>query len=110
MTGIICLIRVCVWVAEDPGFVDTGNVCVAQGSSVDYKLPLMQSPPPLRRASLPFFAAYNPPTHTLSVLLDTPEHSEHQSLSLHADTGWVPVSALALPFHTTSGWHSLICG
>ncbi|XP_007245739.2 uncharacterized protein LOC103034894 [Astyanax mexicanus] len=72
----------------DSGCVDAGNVCVSQGSSLDYKLPIMQSPPPLRRASLPFFAAYNPPTHTLSVLLDTPEHSEPQPLSLHTDTGF----------------------
>ncbi|XP_066531189.1 uncharacterized protein [Hoplias malabaricus] len=67
--------------------VDGGNVCLSQGG-VDYKLPIMQSPPPLRRASLPFFAAYNPPTHTLSVLLDTPEHSEPQLLSLHTDSGF----------------------
>ncbi|XP_046691459.1 homeobox protein NOBOX-like [Silurus meridionalis] len=65
-----------------------GCVAVSQGSAGDYKHPLMQSPPPLRRASLPFFAAYNPPTHTLSVLLDTPEHSEPQSFSLHTDTGF----------------------
>ncbi|KAK3532335.1 hypothetical protein QTP86_016039 [Hemibagrus guttatus] len=61
---------------------------VSQGSTGDYNHPLMQSPPPLRRASLPFFAAYNPPTHTLSVLLDTPDHSEAQSFNLHADTGF----------------------
>ncbi|KAL7829601.1 hypothetical protein AOLI_G00304860 [Acnodon oligacanthus] len=72
----------------DPSCVDGGNVCISQGGPVDYKLPLMQSPPPLRRASLPFFAAYNPPTHTLSVLLDTPEHSEPQPLSLHTETGF----------------------
>ncbi|XP_017548494.1 homeobox protein NOBOX [Pygocentrus nattereri] len=72
----------------DPGCVDGGNVCISQGGPVDYKLPLMQSPPPLRRASLPFFAAYNPPTHTLSVLLDTPEHNEPQPLSLHTETGF----------------------
>ncbi|XP_072530964.1 uncharacterized protein nobox [Salminus brasiliensis] len=72
----------------ESGCVDAANVCVSQGSPMDYKLPLMQSPPPLRRASLPFFAAYNPPTHTLSVLLDTPEHSEPQPLSLHTDTGF----------------------
>lgn len=71
---------------------------VSQGSTGDYKHPLLQSPPPLRRASLPFFAAYNPPTHTLSVLLDT-DHSEAQSYNLHADTGWVP--AAATPSFTT---------
>ncbi|KAG7317056.1 hypothetical protein KOW79_019354 [Hemibagrus wyckioides] len=70
-----------------PGCVDVANN-VSQGSTGDYKHPLMQSPPPLRRASLPFFAAYNPPTHTLSVLLDTPDHSEAQSFNLHADTGF----------------------
>ncbi|KAI4871838.1 hypothetical protein NFI96_016396, partial [Prochilodus magdalenae] len=69
----------------DPNCVDT---VVPQGGAVDYKLPFMQSPPPLRRASLPFFAAYNPPTHTLSVLLDTPEHTEPQPLSLHTETGF----------------------
>ncbi|XP_027031735.1 homeobox protein NOBOX-like isoform X4 [Tachysurus fulvidraco] len=70
-----------------PGCVDVATNA-SQGSTGDYKYPLMQSPPPLRRASLPFFAAYNPPTHTLSVLLDTPEHSEAQSFSLHADPGF----------------------
>ncbi|KAB5530925.1 hypothetical protein PHYPO_G00134950 [Pangasianodon hypophthalmus] len=70
-----------------PDCVDVATT-VSQGSTGDYKHPLMQSPPPLRRASLPFFAAYNPPTHTLSVLLDTPEHSEPQSFSMHTDTGF----------------------
>ncbi|XP_053348726.1 homeobox protein NOBOX-like [Clarias gariepinus] len=60
----------------------------SQGSTGDCKHHLMQSPPPLRRASLPFFAAYNPPTHTLSVLLDTPEHSEPQSIGMRPDTGF----------------------
>ncbi|TSK31372.1 Homeobox protein NOBOX [Bagarius yarrelli] len=70
-----------------PGCVDvTTNLSL--GSSGDYNHPLMQSPPPLRRASLPCFAAYNPPTHTLSVLLDTPEHSEPQSFGMHTDIGF----------------------
>lgn len=76
---------------------------VSQGSTGDYKNPFMQSPPPLRRASLPFFAAYNPPTHTLSVLLDTPEHSEPQSFGMHTDTAWVPAFADAPPSYTTRG-------
>ncbi|XP_016353165.1 mucin-2-like [Sinocyclocheilus anshuiensis] len=55
--------------------------------------PPMHSPPPIRRASLPLITAYNPPTHTVSLLLDTPEHSEPSSadttpLSLQTDTGF----------------------
>lgn len=68
------------------GYMDVSTTA-SQGSTGDCKHHLMQSPPPLRRASLPFFAAYNPPTHTLSVLLDTPEHSEPQSIGMRPDTG-----------------------
>ncbi|KAF5908638.1 homeobox protein NOBOX [Clarias magur] len=70
-----------------PGCMDVSTTA-PQGSRGDCKHHLMQSPPPLRRASIPFFAAYNPPTHTLSVLLDTPEHSEPQSIGMRPDTGF----------------------
>ncbi|XP_017309749.1 uncharacterized protein LOC108256949 [Ictalurus punctatus] len=73
--------------SSPPGFVDMAAT-VSQGCAGDYKHPLMQSPPPLRRASLPFFAAFNPPTHTLSILLDTPEHCEPQSFSMPTESGF----------------------
>ncbi|XP_051520320.1 uncharacterized protein LOC127421342 [Myxocyprinus asiaticus] len=55
--------------------------------------PPMHSPPPIRRASLPLITTYNHPIHTVSLLLDTPEHSEPSStdttpLSLQTDTGF----------------------
>ncbi|XP_062842073.1 homeobox protein NOBOX-like [Trichomycterus rosablanca] len=71
-----------------PGCVDVATTCVSQAGLGDFMPPIMQSPPPLRRASLPFFAAYNPPNYALSVLLDTPEHSEPQPFSMHTDTGF----------------------
>ncbi|KAL1256085.1 hypothetical protein QQF64_014146 [Cirrhinus molitorella] len=63
------------------------------GGFLEYMPPPMHSPPPIRRASLPLITAYNPPTHTVSLLLDTPEHSEPSSadttpLSLQTDTGF----------------------
>ncbi|KAF4100450.1 hypothetical protein G5714_018646 [Onychostoma macrolepis] len=65
--------------------------CVSQGGFLEYMPPPMHSPPPIRRASLPLITAYNPPTHTVSLLLDTPEHSEPTDtmpLSLQTDTGF----------------------
>lgn len=67
--------------------------CVSQGGFLEYMPPPMHSPPPIRRASLPLITAYNPSTHTVSLLLDTPEHSEPSSadttpLSLQTDTGF----------------------
>ncbi|XP_055076727.2 uncharacterized protein nobox isoform X1 [Misgurnus anguillicaudatus] len=78
--------------APDPACVDMGP-CVSQGGFLEYMPPPMHSPPPIRRASLPLITTYNPPTHTVSLLLDTPEHSEASStdttpLSLQTDTGF----------------------
>ncbi|KAG1946898.1 homeobox protein NOBOX-like [Pimephales promelas] len=75
-----------------PGCVDMAP-CVSQGGFLEYMPPPMHSPPPIRRASLPLITAYNPSTHTVSLLLDTPEHSEPSStdttpLSLQTDTGF----------------------
>ncbi|XP_043073767.1 uncharacterized protein LOC122323742 isoform X2 [Puntigrus tetrazona] len=75
-----------------PACVDVAP-CVSQGGFLEYMPPPMHSPPPIRRASLPLITAYNPPTHTVSLLLDTPEHSEPSSadttpLSLQTDTGF----------------------
>ncbi|XP_026087494.1 homeobox protein NOBOX-like isoform X1 [Carassius auratus] len=63
------------------------------GGFLEYMPPPLHSPPPIRRASLPLITAYNPPAHTVSMLLDTPEHSEPSSadatpLSLQTDTGF----------------------
>ncbi|XP_016365297.1 homeobox protein NOBOX-like isoform X3 [Sinocyclocheilus rhinocerous] len=75
-----------------PACVDVAP-CVSQGGFLEYMPPPMHSPPPIRRASLPLITAYNPTTHTVSLLLDTPEHSEPSSadttpLSLQTDTGF----------------------
>ncbi|XP_016352429.1 uncharacterized protein LOC107696547 isoform X1 [Sinocyclocheilus anshuiensis] len=75
-----------------PACVDVAP-CVSQGGFLEYMPPPMHSPPPIRRASLPLITAYNPPSHTVSLLLDTPEHSEPSSadtmpLSLQTDTGF----------------------
>ncbi|XP_035385362.1 homeobox protein NOBOX [Electrophorus electricus] len=104
-----------------PGNMDAGTACVSHGGSLDYIPPVMQSPPPLRRASLPYFAAYNPPTHMLSVLLDTSEHSEPQVLSLHTDHGFDydaagsstrhesgPGNAQPFPLNTCTQQHSTL--
>ncbi|XP_051729782.1 homeobox protein NOBOX-like isoform X1 [Ctenopharyngodon idella] len=77
---------------QGPGCVDVAP-CVSQGGFLEYMPPPMHSPPPIRRASLPLITAYNPSTHTVSLLLDTPEHSEPSSadttpLSLQTDTGF----------------------
>ncbi|XP_059411278.1 uncharacterized protein LOC132144729 isoform X1 [Carassius carassius] len=74
-----------------PVCVDVAS-CVSQGF-LEYMPPPMHSPPPIRRASLPLITAYNPPAHTVSLLLDTPEHSEASSadttaLSLLTDMGF----------------------
>uniref|UniRef100_A0A9J7Z9X5 Homeobox domain-containing protein n=1 Tax=Cyprinus carpio carpio TaxID=630221 RepID=A0A9J7Z9X5_CYPCA len=74
-----------------PACVDMAP-CVSRGF-LEYMPPPMHSPPPIRRASLPLITAYNPPTHTVSLLLDTPEHSEPSSadttpLSLQTDMGF----------------------
>lgn len=61
-----------------PACVDVGP-CVSQGGFLEYMPPPMHSPPPIRRASLPLITTYNPPSHTVSLLLDTPEHSEASS-------------------------------
>ncbi|XP_077051923.1 uncharacterized protein nobox [Siphateles boraxobius] len=75
-----------------PARVDVAP-CVSQGGFLEYMPPPMHSPPPIRRASLPLITAYNPSTHTVSLLLDTPEHSEPSStdttpLTLQTDTGF----------------------
>lgn len=57
------------------------------GGFLEYMPPPMYSPPPIRRASLPLITAYNPPTRTVSLLLDTPEHSEPSSADT-TDTGF----------------------
>ncbi|XP_023659744.1 uncharacterized protein nobox [Paramormyrops kingsleyae] len=49
--------------------VSTGLV----GGTVEYMPPLMVSPPPLRRASLPLLPSYPPPSHLAPLLLDTPD-------------------------------------
>ncbi|XP_035285595.1 uncharacterized protein LOC118233775 isoform X1 [Anguilla anguilla] len=45
------------------------------GPAVDHLPPVMLSPPPLRRASLPLLTSYNPPNHLAPLLLDTPDSS-----------------------------------
>ncbi|KAI7798801.1 putative homeobox protein NOBOX, partial [Triplophysa rosa] len=75
-----------------PSCVDMGP-CMSQGGFLEYMPPPMHSPPPIRRASLPLITAYNPPSHTVSLLLDTPEHSEVSStdttqLGLQTDPGF----------------------
>ncbi|XP_056597733.1 uncharacterized protein LOC130415806 isoform X2 [Triplophysa dalaica] len=62
------------------------------GGFFEYMPPPMYSPPPIRRASLPLITAYNPTSHTVSLRLDTPEHSEVSStdptqLGLQTDPG-----------------------
>ncbi|KAK1805110.1 hypothetical protein P4O66_019462, partial [Electrophorus voltai] len=109
------------FMALKTGNMDAGTACVSHGGSLDYIPPVMQSPPPLRRASLPYFAAYNPPTHMLSVLLDTSEHSEPQVLSLHTDHGFDydaagsstrhesgPGNAQPFPLNTCTQQHSTL--
>lgn len=82
----------CNFMCSVPACVDMAP-CVSRGF-LEYMPPPMHSPPPIRRASLPLITAYNPPTHTVSLLLDTPEHSEPSSadttpLSLQTDMGLV---------------------
>ncbi|KAJ8334801.1 hypothetical protein SKAU_G00404400, partial [Synaphobranchus kaupii] len=45
------------------------------GSAMEHLPPVMLSPPPLRRASLPLLTSYNPPNHLAPLLLDTPDSS-----------------------------------
>ncbi|XP_061112146.1 uncharacterized protein LOC133137812 isoform X1 [Conger conger] len=58
---------------------DVGQQCLTAtgpaGSAVDHLPPVMLSPPPLRRASLPLLTSYNPPNHLAPLLLDTPDNS-----------------------------------
>ncbi|XP_030644420.1 homeobox protein NOBOX [Chanos chanos] len=60
--------------------------CVSQRSAVEYMPLVMSSPPPLRRASLPLLTTYSHPTHTLSLLLDTPQQAEPNARDAHTPT------------------------
>ncbi|KAJ8273028.1 hypothetical protein GJAV_G00096570 [Gymnothorax javanicus] len=68
---------------SSPSGVTAGGEVVPQsltaagpaGSAAEHLPPVMLSPPPLRRASLPLLASYNPTNHLTPLLLDTPESS-----------------------------------